>query len=73
MKTISFHVHHGQVYQTIEATGETVAAALASLLAHPLGRGYAIEPDRRDYPELVRQLETTGTAKWGWGDYQVKP
>ena len=70
MKTIKMTVHHGNNRNSITATGETLADAIKQLLAQPLGK-YAIDESREGYPIIMRELETDGKARWGWGDYEV--
>jgi hypothetical protein len=70
MKTITFTVRHGDTLKTITGTGATVADALRDLHRDPLG-SYAVDPESRYWHEVCRQLEMTGEAQLGWGDYKL--
>lgn len=69
MKTVTLTVTHGTASESVTGTGPTVCTALADLHTKPRLRGYAIDSDNRYYADFCAELERTGKAQFGWGDY----
>lgn len=69
MPTITLKVHHGQVRETAQASGVTVTGALTALSRDRRLGAYAVKPENRYFAQVTQQLETTGHAAFGWGDY----